>query len=167
MSELRFKACVKPGSDGKPLMVFYKPAAFRNELFHYLEKDVWINIEPVVLDKTINQLGFYRAGIIRDACMNSEYFVGWQEEEIADYLEDMFLTEPTSMEIHLSDGNTQFVMFNRRGRVSSLNIDQMNKFIESCIRYLAQEGIPVKDPEDYIVGKYRKVTIDVPGSDSK
>lgn len=156
-TEQRHKALVKM-EGGKPTLHFYKPKTFANCLSNHIERDVYVIIEDQVADKSISQLGFYNAGIIRDSCMNSEQFGGWEHFEIANFFEDMFLTEIIYKDRDTLTGKiTEEVKV--RLRVSMLNEKSMSEFIEKVIRWLANEGIPVKDPELYVMNKYRTVRV--------
>jgi len=152
---LRHKALVKMVGD-KPHLQFYKPTPFLNDLSQYVESNVYVMIEAEINSKSLNQLGFYNGGIIRDSCMQSEQFGGWEHLEIASFFEDMFLSESLVQIRKTPNGDIPEQIHVRR-RVSGLNEKEMSEFIEKVIRWLAMEDIPVRDPDLYVMNKYRTV----------
>jgi hypothetical protein len=98
--------------------------------------------------------GYYRGGILGE-CMNYEMFRGWTRNEIHDlHFAPMFLSYTTSVKF-IAGGETMFRDETRIQSTSSLNSKEMFEFCELCIQWLAEHGIVVHTPQEYLLGKYK------------
>lgn len=101
-------------------------------------------IDPVTED----QMGYYRAGVIREAS-NSEQFGGWSEEDIHQYYQHKYLTTTVH---RIKNGVT--IEYPLIESTASLGKKRMAEYITRVIADLMQIGVEVKGPEHYFTGKY-------------
>lgn len=98
--------------------------------------------------------GYYRGGILGE-CMEYEMFRGWTRNEIHElHFAPMFLTYTTTVK-YISGGETMYRDEKRIHSTSSLNSKEMFEFCELCIQWLAEHGIVVHTPQEYLLEKYK------------
>jgi hypothetical protein len=102
---------------------------------------------------SIDAHGYYRAGIIKE-CTDYELFAGWEEEEIHKFFAGMFLSYKV-VEKYLENGITKQKEKEIVTSTSALSTKEMFDYTDKVIRWLAQEGIVIHTPEQYIIGKYK------------
>lgn len=146
---LQHKGIVKDGE-----VVFYSPTLRKQELAVFENQEVIEIIEATIAENTSSQYGYYFAGIIRDSCMKHESFGGWSEREIDDFLREKFLTVIT-----YKNFAGMLVKVVSIKKIEKLGAKRMAKYVEEVIAFLTQEGIPVKDPGNYLNRKYRSIKL--------
>lgn len=125
-------------------MMHYRPILLKQHLHTMEGKEFRLTVTERETDNTKDQHGFYRYGIIRVTCMQTELFAGWRQDEIHDFFSDRFLTTETSKEI-----GGKMVVFRKKRSTSNLSKKQMAEFIQNVISFLADHGIHPLPPEEY------------------
>lgn len=98
--------------------------------------------------------GYYRGGILGE-CMNYEMFRGWTRSELHDlHFAPMFLTY-IGMIKYIAGEETVYREEKKIRSTSSLNSKEMFEFCERCIQWLAEHGIVVHTPQEYLLDKYK------------
>lgn len=98
--------------------------------------------------------GYYRGGILGE-CLNYEIFKGWNRDEIHnDHFAPMFLSYTKTVKYMIMD-ETVFRDKREILSTSSLSSKEMFEFCERCIQWLAERGIIVHSPQDYLLDKYK------------
>ncbi|MES2395838.1 MAG: hypothetical protein V4549_07535 [Bacteroidota bacterium] len=98
--------------------------------------------------------GYYRGGILGE-CMNYEMFRGWSRDEIhLQHFAPMFLSY-TKTTKYIAGGETMYRESRDVISTASLNSKEMFEFCELCIQWLAEHGIVVHTPQEYLLGKYK------------
>lgn len=101
--------------------------------------------------KSTDQLGFYRAGIIRE-CLQYEMFIHFTENEIHEFFTELFLSWNKSISV---DGKNYLIK--KITSVSDLSKEDMKNYIERCIHWCAEHNIIIKDPSQYELDKYKTI----------
>lgn len=104
-----------------------------------------------------NQYGYLFGGIFADA-LEYETFDGWTVKELEQFFVEMFLSHRITKDILNEDGSKTSVNFLIKGSLSGIDKESMQKFIDKVIRFLAEQGIVIKNPEEYYYGKYQSVS---------
>lgn len=103
---------------------------------------------------TIDQHGYYRSGIIRHACMESETFGGWSESDLDQHFKELFLTFAKSKTINYN-GKEETIELKITESTANIGKKRMTKFIEDVLNYLASEhDIHPLSVSEYYAGKY-------------
>lgn len=105
--------------------------------------------EPEFEPTTTDQHGYYRGGIIRTVCMQTELFGGWKEDDIHEYFASEFLSNKRMKRLNNWD-----IEITKVESTANLGKRKMAEFITKVIDWLAQTGIEVPPPEDFILKKY-------------
>lgn len=133
----------------------YYNDALHNEYVASLEGEEFEEVIKIK-SKRVSQdaHGYYRGGILGE-CMEYEMFRGWTRSEIHDlHFAPMFLAYTTTVK-YISGGETMHREERRIQSTSSLNSKEMFEFCELCIQWLAEHGIVVHTPQDYLLNKYK------------
>lgn len=146
---IRFYGTIKNGT-----RYYYKPQLHQQRMASLEGKEFSEILEERFVDTTPDQMGYYRAGIIRHACMESEDFGGWTENEIDEHFKDLFLAF-TKSKIVKYRGKETTISVTVRESTGSSGKKRMSEFIEKVLGYLANmHNIYPLSPEDYFNGKY-------------
>lgn len=96
---------------------------------------------------------YYRGGIVKEA-LQFECFGGYTEDDFHELMADMFLKVHTTKFLHIEgqEEPTQ-IPCTKILSTSELNQKDMGIFIEKVIRFLAEQGIVIKTPEQYYLEK--------------
>lgn len=98
--------------------------------------------------------GYYRGGILGE-CLNFELFRGWTRGEIHElHFAPMFLSYTNTVK-YIAGEETMYRDKVEVLSTSSLSSKEMFEFCERCIQWLAEKGIVVHTPEEYLLGKYK------------
>lgn len=98
--------------------------------------------------------GYYRGGILGE-CMEYEMFRGWSRNDIHElHFAPMFLTYTATVK-YIAGDETMYREEQRIRSTASLNSKEMFEFCEQCIQWLAEHGIVVHSPHQYLLGKYK------------
>lgn len=124
-------------------LVFQYPELYQSVKNKLEGKEFDLVLKEKFKKVTLDQHGYYRAGIIREA-LRYESFGGWTEDELHDFFADMFLKETVVKTI---DG-TQYPVTSIRS-TKDLSVQEMKEFIERVIQWLAEHDIVVLTPEQY------------------
>lgn len=101
--------------------------------------------------------GYYRGGILGE-CLNYEIFRGWEREDIhTNHFAPMFLSYIKRVK-YISGEDTLYRNKIEIQSTASLNSKEMFEFCEKCIQWLAEKGIVIHSPQDYLLGKYKTET---------
>ncbi len=101
--------------------------------------------------------GYYRGGILGE-CMNYEMFRGWTRNEIHElHFAPKFLMYWATIK-YIAGEETMYREEPKIRSTSSLNSKEMFEFCEQCIQWLAEHGIVVHTPQEYLLGKYKTET---------
>lgn len=101
--------------------------------------------------------GYYRGGILGE-CLNYEMFRGWTRDEIHDlHFAPMFLSYTRTIK-YMAGDQTMYREKQEITSTSSISSKQMFEFCERCIQWLAERGIVVHTPQQYLLGKYKTET---------
>lgn len=146
---IRFYGTVKNG-----LRQYYKQPMHQQLLASLEGKEFEETLQERFVDTTPDQMGYFRAGIIRHACMESEDFGGWSEQEIANHFAEKFLTFTKAKQI-LFKGKQTGIEIKVTESTANLGKKRMSEFIEKVLNYLAEEHevFPLS-PDDYMANKY-------------
>jgi len=127
----------------------YKPQLFEQVKKDLEGKEVEVVIQERVYDTTMDQHGYWRAGIIR-TCMQTEIFGGWSEDDIHDFLMDenagydkMFIIKGVNKIKRMVPS------------MASLSKKETAILITKTLAYLSTLGIFPEEPQNYIIGKYK------------
>lgn len=102
--------------------------------------------------------GYYRGGILGE-CLNYEMFASWTRDELHERLfAPMFLSYNTTVKSLNKEGETVYENTTKIESTSSLSSKEMFEFCNKCIQWLAEHGIIVHSPEEYLLGKYKTIT---------
>lgn len=146
---IHFYGTVKNGS-----RQYYKNPMHQQLLASLEGKEFEETLRERFVDTTPDQMGYYRAGIIRHACMESEDFGGWSEKEISEWFGSMFLIFAKNKVIK-HKGQEQPTILVVKESTANIGKKRMSEFIEKVLHYLAeQHDIYPLSPEDYFNGKY-------------
>lgn len=104
-----------------------------------------------------DQHGYYRGGIIPEALAH-ECFGGYTEDELHEVLANKFLSYYYTKMVPSVKYGTLPTVITKTQSLSGISKEDMTVFIEKVIRFLAEQGIVVKTPEEYYYGKFRAVT---------
>lgn len=147
---IRYYGTVKNG-----VRQYFKNNLHQRQLALLEGKEFEETLQERFVDTTPDQQGFYRAGIIRHACMESEDFGGWSEKEISEWFESMFLIF-TKNKIIKRKGQEQPTVLVVKKSTANIGKKRMSEFIENVLHYLAeQHDIHPLSPDDYFAGKYQ------------
>lgn len=124
---------------------FYKPAMFQEFVSHLENKEFEVTLQERFYETTHDQHGYYRAGIIKHTCMQTEIFGGWLESEIHGFFTGLFLSYTKMM----AGKEVKFIE-----STGTLGKKKMTEYIEKVINWLSQHEIYVLTPEEYYAGKY-------------
>lgn len=113
-------------------------------------------------DKSTSQLGYYFGGIIRNTCMKTELFAGWEFDEIDDFFRKRFLSYKKELVRYLrikdSPRRRKLVVSAKvTERLESLSRYKMRIFLEKVIMFLATEKIYPLDPNEYKLKRYSQI----------
>lgn len=104
---------------------------------------------------TPGQYAFYFGGIIRGECMHSNCFQNVNEKEIHKLLFKELRTYTKEIILTKKDGSIEHSFESFTEDFDSYSKEQMSKYIEELIPYLAEEyGIHIKDKNDYQYNQY-------------
>lgn len=109
----------------------------------------------VVEPTTTDQHGYLRGGIIRSACMNSDRFAGWEEEDIYAYFVQKYFYIPV-----IKTENGKSIEFRKYLSMASCGKRRAAEFISRIIQDLAEDKenpIVVLPPEEYVLNKYSSI----------
>ncbi len=123
-------------------------------------KQIEFTIKEIHESPTTDQYAYYRGAVIETA-LTAECFGGWTGDEVDKELSDMFLGINRMVEYKRKDGTviskiTRYVP----SKDSSFPKKQMAEFIDKCIIFLAQEGVIVHSPEQYLLNKFQTIKRD-------
>ena len=102
--------------------------------------------------------GYYRGGILGE-CMEYEMFRGWEREEIHQHFARLFLKYKFTVKYIQTNGETSYAESERIQSTAELSSKEMFEFCEKCIHWCAEQGIIIKSPEQYLLGKYKTQTV--------
>lgn len=105
-------------------------------------------------DESPNQHAYYRGGIIKATCMETELFGGWSEVDIHDYFAKKFLTNIRPKVLKFPDGTETTIEVAHTESTGDLGKKRMSEFIDRVLIDLAENNIFPLTPEDYYYGKY-------------
>ena len=108
-------------------------------------EDFELSIRKVQKHASDSQYAYYRKGIIA-TCLTTEMFGGWEADEIAKFLEEMFLSETTIKRLPAGTWSNKITR-----TIANLSTIEMSEFIEKVIAWLAQNNISIKSPEEYFL----------------
>jgi hypothetical protein len=131
---------------------YYDSAGYRKNLLELEGKEVETITKEVSKKSSYDQFGFYFGGIIQ-TCLTTEKFGGWDEKEIDEFFCDKFLSY--TVMIRVSESKYKEVI--RTQSKASLNKKELSEFITKVIDFCAMEGIVIKSPDEYFLGKYRTI----------
>lgn len=115
-------------------------------------------IKPKFKRVSTDAHGYYRGGILGE-CLNYEIFQGWTRNEIHEnHFAPMFLSYEKAIKYIDKDGDTCYRYEKVVESTSSLSAKEMFDFCEKCIQWLAEHGIVVHSPQEYLLGKYKTET---------
>ena len=89
--------------------------------------------------------------------MSSESFGGWEERDVQNLFEDMFLSYWYEKEVRF-DGKIFKKQIYHKESFRGMDKESMKIVIDKIIRFLAEQNIIVKTPEEYYYGKYKTVS---------
>ncbi len=132
-----------------------------SEYLHDLEGQEFEETIKIKHKKVSNDAhGYYRGGILGE-CMGFEMFRGWEREECHQHFARLFLKYKFTVKYMQPNGETSFVESERIQSTSSLSSKEMFEFCEKCIQWCAEQGIIIRTPEEYLLGKYKTKTISI------
>lgn len=102
--------------------------------------------------------GYYRGGILGE-CIEFEMFRGWEREEIHQHFARLFLKYRFVVKYIQPDGTTSFVESERIQSTAELSSKEMFEFCEKCIHWCAEQGIIIRTPQEYLLGKFKTKTV--------
>lgn len=143
--KVTYRGIVKTGE-----IHYYSPTQRRAQLALCEGMEVIETIEEIFDPNTQDQYGFYHGGIIRNGCMQHEQFGGWDEIDIEELFEKMFL-----MEKKLKQLNGETVEIIHIQDVKKLGKRKMAAYLEKILNFLATLDIHIQEPGEYIISKYR------------
>lgn len=125
------------------------------ETLHDLEGQEFVEVLRLKPKKVSHDAhGYYRAGILGTA-MEYEMFKGWEREEIHDdHFSELFLTYKKTVK-YMAGDQTMYREKTVKRSTAELTSSEMFEFCEKCIQWLAERGIVVHTPEEYLLGKYK------------
>jgi len=129
---------------------FFKPHLYQTIIDKYEGKDIVVIVQERFEDTTTDQHGYYRAGIIRATCMETELFGGWTESDIHDFFAERFLSYTKQKEL---GGKAVNVL--KTESTADIGKKKMRKFIDDVLNFLAEHDIFPLSPENYVMTKYR------------
>lgn len=136
----------------------YYNSNLHNEYLHDLEGQEFEETIKLKHKKvSIDAHGYYRGGILGE-CMEYEMFRGWERESIHHHFAGLFLSYTVTVKYILM-GETVYRNESRIESTANLNSKEMFEFCEKCIHWCAEQGIIIKSPEEYLLGKYKTNTI--------
>lgn len=100
---------------------------------------------------SLDQNGFYRAGIIR-TCLQYEMFFHMSEDEVHDFFGTMFLGWNKTLIV-----NGKNYLLRKITSTTDLSREEMQEYIEKCIHWCAEQNIIIQDPQQYELGKYKTI----------
>ncbi len=130
---------------------YYNPTLYKLNLTELEGQEFEETIKKKHKSASLDQLGFYFAGIVRE-CLQYEMFFHMTEIEVDDWFCKKFLSYNKILQV----GEEKFVHTETRSK-SSLSKEETSEFIERCIHWCAEKNIIIKDPEQYELGKYKTV----------
>ncbi|MCC7514513.1 MAG: hypothetical protein IT212_07455 [Bacteroidia bacterium] len=130
--------------------IYYNPELHTRQMQDLDGKEFEEVIKEKHVKPSTSTHGYYRGGII-SSCLTTNEFAGWDKEEVNDYFCGLFLKRV--VEKIFPDGKRVEVI--HIGSTGDLNQREMNEFIETVVRYLAEKGIYILSPDEYNLTKYR------------
>jgi len=136
----------------------------KNGVFYWEEKDLfdykrnklegkrgYAIIKRDIPGKSPNQRAYYMKGIIKETCLNSECFAGWNEYEVHDYLLKSIRGKPKI--VKLKDGYERTIL--SPPDFASFNKEKTSVYIEEVLAFLSyQHDIHPKPAEHYKYNKF-------------
>ena len=104
-------------------------------------------IRPEHVPPSPNQRAYYRAGIIRMACMKSNFFAGYTEEEIH---QELMRTLRAYIK-NINDTDHEFTQ-----EYSAFSKEQHALYIDDVLNWLAMHEIYPEPPENFKFNRYTK-----------
>lgn len=133
---------------------YYKPLLHNEALVALEGQEFEETLRPRFRETTVDQHAYYRAGIVKSCCMESEVFGGWTSEEVHDHFAEKFLSYQKIKEIHTPKGAV-LVEITVRESTADLGVKRMKEFIDKVLNYLASDhDLHPLSPEDYVNAKY-------------
>jgi hypothetical protein len=127
------------------IFVPFQPQLYKDILLKNDGRKIDLLIKDHEEPKSKQQLGFFFKVIIRDVCMQTELFGGWDKDEIYEFFCSEFLAKTKTLK--LKSGKEKILQLN--ATLSACNKLETAIFIDNVIRFLANEGIEVPDPINY------------------
>ena len=139
----------------------YNNPALHDEYVKDLEGKEFVEVIKQKHKKVSNDAhGYYRGGVLGEA-MNYELFGGWSRDEIHDdHFAPLFLSYKKTVK-YIAGDETMFREKTETQSTADLSSKEMFEFCEKCIQWLAEKGIVVHTPEEYLLGKYKTKTIHI------
>ncbi len=120
-------------------------------------KQIEFTIKEIHERPTLDQYAYYRGAVIETA-LTAECFGGWTADEIDKELSDLFLGINRMVEYTRKEGTiTKKITRHVPSKDSSFPKKAMAEFIDKCIMFLAQEGIIVHSPQQYLLNKFQTI----------
>lgn len=124
-----------------------KPKMYQSHIDSFEDKsELEIIVRPKRRKATTKQFGFYFGGIIKGTCMKATLFEGWKAKEIDDFFRSEFAWHYEKVNGSEKKVNDDIALY---------TTEEMKKFVDDVIQYLAESGIEVLDPSEYISSKVR------------
>lgn len=136
---------------------YYNPALYKETITSLEGKE----FEEVIKQKhkrvSEDAHGYYRGGVLGTA-LEFEMFGGWTKDDLHDFFAKMFLSYKKSLILKYDDGTECVETIKKTQSTSGLNSKEMTEFVDKVIQWLAEQGIVVLPPEQYVLGKYKTET---------
>lgn len=136
----------------KKEMHFYHPEILQNIINSLEGKEFELILKEKHKKVTHDTHSYYRGGIVKEA-LQYECFGGYTEDDFHELMASMFLTVHSTKLIHGDTEEPLQIPCSRTRSTSELTQKEMGEFIEKVIRFLAQQGIVIKTPEQYYLEK--------------
>jgi hypothetical protein len=133
-------------------ITFYNPDLRINVLAELEGKEVEEIIKEKPKKSSTDQYGYYFGGVIGE-CKKVEKFGGWEEKEIDEFFCDKFLSYPKMIKV----SDTSYKEVIRTQSKATLSKKELAEFIDKVISWCATEGIYIRTPEEYYLGKYKTI----------
>ncbi len=133
---------------------YYRPQQHRALIQSLEGKEFEEKLQAKFEDESDEQHGYYRGGIVRATCMQTELFGGWTEKAIHKHFASLFLKYVQRNELHKKDGTVEVVEDVVIESTGSLGKKRMSEFIDKVLHYLAEQEIYPLTPQEYYYGRY-------------